>query len=172
MSFKYEIKISARSRHVRISVYPDGRVVVTKPDIVPVAKAMEFAQSKSDWIEKKIDFQKNRKFIPLINAASKSDALAFVKSRIEFYNQHYKFDFGRVSIKNHKGRWGSCSDRKNLNFNYRITQLTPNQADYIIVHELCHLNQMNHSAKFWALVAETIPDFRAIKQELKNYSFY
>ncbi|MEJ0021266.1 MAG: YgjP-like metallopeptidase domain-containing protein [Candidatus Doudnabacteria bacterium] len=169
---EYQIRSSARARHIRITIYPGGRVVVTKPLRVSVASAEEFIRSKSAWIAKKINFQKNRKSIPLAPAMSRSDALAFVKSRIELYNQHYRFNYGRVSIKDHKSLWGSCSVRKNLNFNHRITQLPLNQADYIIVHELCHLKEMNHSENFWALVRQTVPDYRAIRKELKNYSFY
>jgi predicted metal-dependent hydrolase len=169
----YQIKSSRRARHVRISIYPDGKVIVTKPERVSLARTEEFVKAKSAWIQKKLEVQKNRKTIPWgLATVSKSDALAFVKSRIQFFNQHYKFAYERVSIKNHKSLWGSCSARKNLNFNHRITQLSSNQADYIIVHELCHLKEMNHSIKFWNLVAETIPDYKSIRQELKSYSFY
>ena len=168
----YQLRSSGKARHVRIAIFPDGRVVVTKPIRVSVTRVAEFVAAKSAWIEKKIDFLKNRKSIPLAPALSKSDALAIVKNRIEFYNRHYKFDYGKVSIKNHKSLWGSCSARMTLNFNLRITQLSQNQADYIIVHELCHLQEMNHSEKFWALVSQTVPDYKRIRQELKQYSFY
>jgi predicted metal-dependent hydrolase len=168
----YQIRSSVRARHIRITVYPNGKVVITKPDRVPMSRALEFARSKSDWIQRKVKKSLNRKTLPLVGSANRSDALAFVKSRLEFYNQHYNFVYGRVSIKNHKSLWGSCSVRKNLNFNHRITQLPQDQADYIIVHELCHLKEMNHSEKFWALVAQTVPDYRSIRKELRSYSFY
>lgn len=172
MDINYTLKSSMKARNIRISVYPDGRVVITKPDRVPVFRAMEFARTKSDWILRKVKKSLDRKTIPLAAAMSRSDALAFIKSRIEFYNQHYQLDYAHVSIKNHKSLWGSCSVRKNLNFNHRITQLPQDQADYIIVHELCHLKEMNHSEKFWALVAETVPDYKSIRKALKSYSFY
>ncbi|MBX4204788.1 MAG: M48 family metallopeptidase [Candidatus Doudnabacteria bacterium] len=172
-SIRYEIKQSTKARHIRITLYPDGRVVVTKPVRAPRSAAQDFVDRKSAWIQKKLEYYKNREVQPLGPVRSKTlaEALAFVKSRIEYYNQHYGLTHGKVSIKNHKSLWGSCSARKNLNFNHKIVELPLVQADYIIVHELCHLKEFNHSKKFWALVAETIPNYREIKNELRNYSF-
>lgn len=92
----------------------------------------------------------------------------FVKERLTHFNQIYNFTFGKVSIKNQKSRWGSCSSKGNLNFNYQIIKLPPECADYIIVHEICHLKEFNHSKKFWELVAKTIPNYKEIKNELKT----
>ncbi|NBS67881.1 M48 family peptidase [bacterium] len=66
-------------------------------------------------------------------------------------------------------RWGSCSKRGNLNFNYRILFLPPHLADYLIVHELCHLKEFNHSPRFWALVAQGCPNYHACKKELRAW---
>lgn len=101
----------------------------------------------------------------------KNRALVLAKERLEFFNRSYGFNFNRVSIKNQKTRWGSCSKKGNLNFNYRIALLSEKLADYIIVHELCHLGQLNHSRQFWNLVAQTIPDYSALRKELKNQRF-
>src|SRR3989339_1317391 len=88
---------------------------------------------------------------------NKEYARAFVHNRLQVLNQHYRFDYKRVSIRNQKTRWGSCSKRGNLNFNYRIVSLPIHLADYVIVHELCHLEEFNHSQNFWNLVARAIP---------------
>jgi len=72
-----------------------------------------------------------------------------------------------VSIRNQKTRWGSCSRQKNLSFSYRLFLLPPRFCDYVIVHELCHLKEMNHSPKFWALVARTFPDYKKLRREMK-----
>ncbi len=154
---------------MRIVVYPDLRVVVTKPYRVPLADAKKFVDNKSDWIAKKLDYFRNRKTVSL-PAGDKNRALIFVQERIKHFNQHYQFQINKISVKPHRSLWGSCSRRKNLNFNSRIILLTPQQADYIIVHELCHLKEFNHSKKFWELVAQTIPDFKSIRRELKDYS--
>jgi len=91
-----------------------------------------------------------------------------VRSRLLHFNEFYKFKINKVSIKNQKTRWGSCSKRGNLNFNYRVALLPPHLADYVIVHELCHLGEFNHSPNFWKLVAKTIPNYKAIKREFKK----
>ena len=88
----------------------------------------------------------------------KEDAKAFTLSRLEYWNQFYNFKYGTVKIKSQTTRWGSCSSKGNLNINYRIVLLPEHLADYLIVHELCHLEEFNHSQKFWNLVSKTIPD--------------
>ncbi len=98
----------------------------------------------------------------------KERARALVLGRIEHVNALYKFSYGTVVIRNTVSRWGSCSSKHNLNFNYKIVLLPTHLADYIIVHELCHLGQFNHSAKFWALVALADPDYVAHRAELKK----
>ncbi len=74
---------------------------------------------------------------------------------------------GRISVRNQRSRWGSCSRSGNLNFNYRIASLRPELQDYIVVHELCHLKEFNHKEGFWALVALTVPDWQALRAELR-----
>ena len=98
----------------------------------------------------------------------KETARSIVVSRLEHFNQHYNFKFGKISIRNQKSRWGSCSSKGNLNFNYKIALLPPYLADYVIVHELCHIGQFNHSQKFWDLVGETLPDYEKLVLELKK----
>ncbi len=96
---------------------------------------------------------------------------AFVTERITHWNASYGFLVRRVSVKNHKRLWGSCSEKGNLNFNYRIIFLPSRLADYIIVHELCHLAELNHSPKFWALVSATMPEYLRLRRELRQYRF-
>jgi len=84
-------------------------------------------------------------------------------------NRFYGFKIGSVAIRNQKTRWGSCSGKGNLNFNYKVMFLPKEFADYIIVHEICHIKEMNHSIDFWNLVGISIPDYRRIRRELKKY---
>jgi predicted metal-dependent hydrolase len=98
----------------------------------------------------------------------KEDARNVVKARLSYYNAHYGFSFGRVAIRDQRSRWGSCSSRGNLNFNYRVLFLPEHLLDLVIVHELCHLREMNHSADFWALVAQTIPDHKERRRLLSK----
>lgn len=73
-----------------------------------------------------------------------------------------------MAIRNQKSRWGSCSTKGNLNFNYKLAIIPSHLADYVIVHELCHLGEFNHSQKFWDLVAKTMPGYKEMRNELKH----
>lgn len=98
----------------------------------------------------------------------KEAARALVHARLFYYNTHYQVPLRKVFIKNSKSRWGSCSSKGNLNFNYKLLFLPPEVADYIIVHELCHLREFNHSSKFWTVVAQTLPDHKARRRALRQ----
>jgi predicted metal-dependent hydrolase len=98
----------------------------------------------------------------------KEVARVLAKSRLAHYNTVYGFTINRVAIKNAKSRWGSCSKKGNLNFNYKIALLPLELADYVIVHELCHLGEFNHSPQFWKLVEKTLPNYKEIKNKFKG----
>lgn len=91
-----------------------------------------------------------------------------ILARLEYFNQHYKNSWKKVTIRNQKTRWGSCSKAGTLSFNFRLGLLDPTLLDYVVVHELCHLKQFNHSTAFWALVAETVPDWKRRRAALKK----
>lgn len=99
---------------------------------------------------------------------NKSPAYELAIKRLEYFNQFYGFTYRRVTIKNTVSRWGSCSKQGNLNFNYRIATLPSDISDYIIVHELCHLGEFNHSKNFWNLVEKTIPNYQELRNQLKK----
>jgi len=107
---------------------------------------------------------KKRRYSP----RKKQFAKHFVEAKVNYFNQFYNFKINRIAIKNQSTRWGSCSSKRNLNFNYKIIYLKAELADYLIVHELCHLGQLNHSKKFWELVKQTIPNYVKINKELKK----
>lgn len=93
---------------------------------------------------------------------------AHIQSRIDFFRPQLDVSPQRVTIKNQKTRWGSCSSKGNLNFNWRAIITPPKVIDYIVVHELCHLVHLNHSQDFWKLVAATLPDYKAGKDWLRK----
>lgn len=99
--------------------------------------------------------------------AHKELTRSLVHSRLKHFNQHYQLTYKRVSIKNQRRCWGSCSSLQNLNFNYKLYFLPTHLQDYIIVHELCHLVELNHGQGFWDLVAEQIPEYQKCVAELK-----
>ena len=98
----------------------------------------------------------------------KEKARAYIRQRVDYFNQTYQFPFNRLAIRNQRSLWGSCSAKRNLNFNYRLVFLPQPLSDYIIVHELCHLQDLNHSPQFWSLVSQTIPDYRQLKKQLRG----
>jgi predicted metal-dependent hydrolase len=89
----------------------------------------------------------------------KEAARRLIHSRLEYFNQYYGLTYNRVSIRDQRRCWGSCSSKGNLNFSYKLLFLPPCLSDYVIVHELCHLRVLNHSTTFWNVVAEVFPDY-------------
>lgn len=100
--------------------------------------------------------------------AHREYARAVVLERLAFYNRLYGYRWGRVSIRNTRTRWGSCSRAGNLNFSYQVALLPEELRDYVIIHELCHLAQLNHSSAFWTLVARAAPEHRAHRRALRT----
>lgn len=173
-NFSIQLRRVRRSRHIRLSVGADGRVLLTYPFWVSQKTAQDFLLSKKEWLEEKWqelailpdpcrrrggreDYLKNKEL-----------ARRLALKKLEHFNQFYGFNFTRLSIRDQRSRWGSCSKAGGLNFNYRLVFLPEELLDYIIVHELCHLKELNHSQSFWRLVAQTIPDYQARRKKLKQ----
>jgi len=131
------------------------------------------------WIKKrilkKIEQFKNSLYVPVRAVSTKEyqdhkpQALQLAHERVQHFNEIYGFSFNRISIRNQKTRWGSCSSKKNINLNYKILFLPKAMQDYIIVHELCHLKEMNHSHRFWNLVQQALPDCLETRKMLRSY---
>lgn len=100
--------------------------------------------------------------------AHRETSREMVHQRLLYWNQFYNFQYNRVAIRNQRRCWGSCTSLKNLNFSYKLLFLPVHLQDYIIVHELCHLQELNHGQNFWALVAEQIPEYKAHIGELRE----
>jgi len=163
---------------MRLAVYRDGSVVLTAPIGLETSVIEDFVSSKKQWLYKKISFYKSVKS-QTIRVFSKEDyfkhrneARVLAEERVGYFNTIYGFDFNGINIKNQKTRWGSCSRKKNLNFNYKIFLLPEVQRDYVIVHELCHLKEFNHSLKFWSLVRSALPNYLNIRKDLRKHEVY
>lgn len=169
----YILKISRRAKNIRLSIYSDRGLAATKPVWVSERMVENFIIKKGDWVLSKLEHFKELK-VDLPKSSykdflkSKGDVYKFVKKRIDFWNAARDFKFSKINIRNQKTRWGSCSRNGSLSFNYKIALLPPNMADYIIVHELCHLKEFNHSFRFWGLVGKFVPDYLEIKKELRR----
>lgn len=175
MDISYTIKSNRRSRGIRIAVREDGEVVVTKPTRVSNLQVRLIVERKKDWILEKIEEMSKRpkKILAHYSARdfrqNKERAYNLVDNKIAQFNKFYKFEIERVTIRNQSTRWGSCSKKKNLNFNYKIVFLPEALQDYLIVHELCHLQEMNHGKRFWELVGQQIPGYKIRRKSLKLF---
>ncbi len=98
----------------------------------------------------------------------KEQARELAHRKVDEYSKIYNVTYNRIAIRNQRTRWGSCSRRGNLNFSYKIALLPEELSDYIIVHEVCHLGEFNHSKNFWNLVAQTIPNHEELRKKLNK----
>ena len=164
-----EIKlIRSRRKTLVIEITPDAKVVVRAPLKVPVTEINRFIGEKADWIDKHIKMMEKRKEErtsadrqPLSKQEIKlltTKAKRILPERVRYYAEIMGVEYGRITIRMQKSRWGSCSSKKNLNFNCLLMLTPPEIIDYVIVHELCHRKEMNHSVRFWSEVAKVLPD--------------
>jgi predicted metal-dependent hydrolase len=172
-TIEYTHRTNRRSKRIRLAIYPGGEIIVTTPPRLTDDLIHQFIRHKSKWILSKLDYlQKFPVQSTTVTAKEykeyKTKALGIAMDRLAYFNSFYGLKYANVTIKNHKTLWGSCSRQGNLNFNYKIALIPQRFSDYVIVHELCHLKEFNHSQRFWDLVAQTIPDYKAIRKELKR----
>ncbi len=169
---EYTVRKQARSKNLRLAINSQGALVASRPWFLSEAAIEKFIRSKAQWVVEKLEQFSGRKSdqeqSKLEYARYHKAAAELVGEKVKKFNSRYHLPLGKISIRNQRTRWGSCSSRGNLNFNYRIIFLPEAMADYIIVHELCHLKEMNHSPKFWALVAREIPDYKKIRKDLQK----
>lgn len=169
----YSVRRSKKAKRMRLAVYYNGDFTITLPKGLSTIAAKKYIIKKSKWVLSKLDFFKNTALSKTLKLTSKDFikykeiAMQIASERIGHFNKAYGYEFNKVVIKNQKTRWGSCSKKKNLNFNFKIALLSSDLRDYIIVHELCHLKELNHSTKFWNLVGKTIPNYKKIINGLR-----
>lgn len=155
-----------------------------KPDVLTarVPKGMSrleintFIESKRSWIEKHLEKMLERqealeKVEPFTMAEIHEladKALVVIPERVKKYAPIVGVDYGRITIRNQRSRWGSCSSKGNLNFNCLLMLFSDEVIDYVVVHELCHRKHMNHSAAFYAEVERVFPEYRKCQKWLKE----
>lgn len=169
----YSIRKSKKAKNIKVAVHNTGEVVLTVPFFMGVKWGERFLRSKKEWLYKKVPSSpvpvQSREEMRKDYLAHKEKARKLVRQRIDHFHPFYNVSVQRISIRNQRTRWGSCSQKGNLNFNYKIVKLPEHLRDYIIVHELCHLQEMNHSKRFWELVEKVVPDHKERRRELKKW---
>ena len=164
--------IRCRRRSVGIRVTDAGEVIVRAPLRMPMAQVRSLVESKRDWIEKTLAKVNSRAQVPKLSR-EETDALAerarqVIPPRVKAWAARLGVSYGRITIRNQKTRWGSCSAKGNLNFNCVLMLCPEAVLDYVIVHELCHRKELNHSDRFWAEVEKALPDYRQRRKWLKT----
>ena len=156
---------------VGISV-KDCRLIVRAPRKMPKWRILKIVNDHRQWIEKHIEIQKNReeKVDNLDSAqikALKKSAKVYFKSKLEYYASSMGLKYNRLTITSAKTRFGSCSQSGNICFSYRLMLYPEPAREYVVVHELAHLIEMNHSKRFYAIVASVLPDYKTRKSLLR-----
>lgn len=164
---KYYIKRSRR-KTVSVEIEPDLSVLIRAPYHMPDRDIRKFLDESASWIRKhraaaakRIEISENVKKLTTWEIRKLAeDAAKDIPERVRHYAPIVGVTYGRITIRNQKSRWGSCSSKGNLNFNCLLMLAPPEHRDYVVVHELCHRKEMNHSKRFWDEVAKVLPDYK------------
>ena len=170
--------IKSRRKTIAIQVNSDLSVTVRAPRSASEKDIEEILKKKEAWISKHIEKIKKTKERLEAESTEKltrekvialaEEALKVIPERVEYFAKVIGVTYGKITIRNQKTRWGSCSSKGNLNFNC-LLMLAPSEVlDYVVVHELCHRKQMNHSKAFWLEVEKVLPNYKEVRKWLKE----
>ena len=170
--------IKSRRKTIAIQVNSDLSVTVRAPRSVSEKDIEEILKKKEAWISKHIEKIKETKERFEAEPTEKltrekvialaEEALKVIPERVEYFAKVIGVTYGKITVRNQKTRWGSCSSKGNLNFNCLLMLAPPEVLDYVVVHELCHRKQMNHSKAFWSEVEKVFPDYKEARKWLKE----
>ena len=170
--------IRSNRKTVAIQVNSDLSVTVRAPRSASEKDIEEILKKKEAWISKHIEKIKKTKERFEAEPTEKltrekvvalaEEALKVIPARVEYFARVIGVTYGKITIRNQKTRWGSCSSKGNLNFNCLLMLAPPEVLDYVVVHELCHRKQMNHSKAFWSEVEKVLPDYKEARKWLKE----
>lgn len=177
-----EIRISvirSARKSLGLEVRDANTVLARIPTRVSDRELKDFVENHRSWILEKTavmaEREENRKSTPAPppELLSKTDRMKIqlkIGKRVRHYCEAMGVTVGYVTVKDQKTRWGSCSAKGNVNFNYQLAFLPDELLDYVVIHELAHRRHMNHSRAFWAEVEKYCPDYLERREQLKEYS--
>ena len=170
--------IRSNRKTVAIQVNSDLSVTVRAPYSASEKDIEEILKKKEAWISRHIEKIKKTKERFEAEPTEKltrekvialaEEALKVIPERVEYFAKVIGVTYGKITIRNQKTRWGSCSSKENLNFNCLLMLAPPEVLDYVVVHELCHRKQMNHSKAFWLEVEKVLPNYKEVRKWLKE----
>lgn len=164
--------VRSSRKTLAVQIRTDGTVIARAPLRMPKDRILCFLSEKASWIRmqqgKMQEREKMRQQARIhLDAAQEKELRERAKSvlaqRTAYFARQVGVTYGRITVRDQKTRWGSCSQTGNLNFNFRLILAPLEVLDYVVVHELCHRRQMNHSTQFWQEVAQVLPDYRKRK---------
>ena len=169
--------IRSKRKSIAIEIDRAGMVTVRAPYRMPNVAVKAFIEDKQDWIRKHIHKAqemslKTSDIEPLTEEELDKlydDAKEDIPKRVRYYARLMKVDYGRITIRCQKTRWGSCSSKGNLNFNCLLVLAPSDIIDYVVIHELAHRKCMNHSVDFWKTVESVMPDYKNKRKWLREY---
>lgn len=171
MNIFYDVIRSSR-KTLSLEITPGGKVLVRCPRRMPQREIARFLEEKRPWLERHLEALSRRPQLPVLTPAElrslAEQAARVLPERTAHFAQILNVTYGRITIRSQRTRWGSCSAAGNLNYNCLLILTPPEVQDYVVVHELCHRKELNHSARFWALVESVLPDYRTRRQWLKD----
>lgn len=167
----------SRRRSIVLSVNSKAEVILKVPYRTTNAEIKRILFERQDWIRTHVARVRSARasagtLAPLADEELRQlsyQAAQYIPPRVAMYAERIGVSYGRITIRHQRTRWGSCSTKGNLNFNCLLMLTPPEVIDYVIVHELCHRKEMNHSARFWALVASILPDYARQKRWLREH---
>lgn len=171
MSIEYEL-IRSRRKTLSVQIKRDGRVVVRAPLRLAKYRIDRFVEEHEAWIMRNLakmeQYQEERcEISDQQRREGVAKAMKIFPERTAYFASRMGVTYGRITIREQKTRWGSCSSAGNLNFNWKLVLMPPEVLDYVVVHELAHRKEMNHSAEFWKVVAKEMPDYQERRNQLR-----
>ena len=167
----YTLVRSSR-KTISIVIKPTGEVEVRCPKKCSKRDVEAFLTSKEAWIQKHLDAIGERPEVQVLSEAERKrlteQAAKILSEKVRFYADKMGVTVNRITVRSQRTRWGSCSVKGNLNFNCLVMLCPEEVQDYVVVHELCHRKEMNHSDAFWAEVEKYCPDYKFHRKWLKE----
>jgi predicted metal-dependent hydrolase len=165
---------SRRTRRILITIRPGRGIRVAVPGHVPFKSAVEFVRGKKPWIKRHLEkireYEKQKKaFNDIFQSIDKWEARKQIIGRLNALARRYGFTFNKVSIRDQRTRWGSCSARGNISLNIKLVALPRDLSDYVLLHELVHTRIHNHSQGFWRELDKYVGDGKAMARRLVEY---
>ena len=165
---------SKRAKRPNISIRPYKGIRVAVPNRMSFAAGEEFLRSNIDWAIKSLKHvktveQEHGETVNSIPFPNKDVAKKIIIERLGYLAQEHSFKYNNVFIKNQKSRWGSCSENLNINLNINLVKLRDELMDYVILHELVHIEIQNHSKEFWSRLDQYVGDAKRLDKELGKH---